>query len=145
VFTALLKPVEIVNRVDLIEVAKAFARLFEIVRGAGRLEIGAEARGDIGCHRNAPHRARSIDLNAAKQLLDDNGLANSPVFLTALEAVLEVLPLSARYTGFDPVKAAAPAASDFEALENLRRLALAEQVPAPKQLELVLAELAEAF
>jgi hypothetical protein len=27
-------------------------------------------------------------------------------FLTALEAVLEVLPLSARYTGFDPVKAA---------------------------------------
>jgi hypothetical protein len=43
-----------------------------------------------------------------------------------------VLPLSARYTGFDPVKAAAPAASDFEALENLRRLALAEQVPAPQ-------------
>ena len=71
-------------------------------------------------------------------------LANSAVFLTALEAVLEVLPLSARYTGFDPVKAAAPAASDFEALENLRRLALAEQVPAPKQLELVLAELAGA-
>lgn len=55
-----------------------------------------------------------------------------------------MLPLSARYTGFDPVKAAAPAASDFEALENLRRLALAEQVPAPKQLELVLAEPAEA-
>jgi len=70
-------------------------------------------------------------------------LANSAVFLTALEAVLEVLPLSARYTGFDPVKAAAPAASDFEALENRRRLALAEQMPAPKQLELVLAERAE--
>jgi hypothetical protein len=71
-------------------------------------------------------------------------LANSAVFLTALEAVLEVLPLSARYTGFDPVKAAAPAASDFEAQENRRRLALAEQMPAPKQLELVLAERAEA-
>ena len=38
---------------------------------------------------------------------------------------------------------AAPAASDFEALENLRRLALAEEVPAPKQLEMVLSELAE--
>jgi len=98
----------------------------------------------IDAIHHCAHRARSIDLNAAKQLLDDNGLANSPIFLTALEAVLEVLPLSARYTGFDPVKAAAPAASDFEALENLRRLALAEQVPAPKQLELVLAELAEA-
>ena len=57
-----------------------------------------------------------------------------------------MLPLSSRYTGFDSVKAAAPAASDFEALENMRRLALAEQVPVPvpvpKQLELVLAELA---
>ena len=55
-----------------------------------------------------------------------------------------MLPLSTRYTGFDPVEAAAPAASDFEALENMRRLPLAEQVPVPvpKQLELVLAELA---
>jgi hypothetical protein len=76
-------------------------------------------------------------------LLDDNGLANRPIFLTGLEAVQQVLPLSARYTGFDSVKAAAPAASDFEALENLRCLALAEQVLAPKHLELVLAERAE--
>ena len=62
---------------------------------------------------------------------------------TAAEAIF-YFSGSPRYTGFGPVKAAAPAASDFEALENLRRLALAEQVPAPKQLELVLAELAEA-
>ena len=110
----------------------------------GKLGAPDGTKSWIDAIHHCAHRARSIDLNAAKQLLDDNGLANSPVFLTALEAVLEVLPLSARYTGFDPVKAAAPAASDFEALENLRRLALAEQVPAPKQLELVLAELAEA-
>ena len=110
----------------------------------GKLGAPDGSKSWIDAIHHCAHRARSIDLNAAKQLLDDNGLANSPVFPTALEAVLEVLPLSARYTGFDPVKAAAPAASDFEALENLRRLALAEQVPAPKQLELVLAELAEA-
>ena len=110
----------------------------------GKLGAPDGTKSWIDAIHHCAHRARSIDLNAAKQLLDDNGLANSPSFLTALEAVLEVLPLSARYTGFDPVKAAAPAASDFEALENLRRLALAEQVPAPKQLELVLAELAEA-
>ena len=110
----------------------------------GKLGAPDGTKSWIDAIHHCAHRARSIDLNAAKQLLDDNGLANSPVFLTALEAVLEVLPLSARYTGFDPVKAAAPAASDFEALENLRRLALAEQVPAPKQLELVLAELAVA-
>jgi adenine-specific DNA methylase len=110
----------------------------------GKLGAPDGTKSWIDAIHHCAHRARSIDLNAAKHLLDDNGLANSPVFLTALEAVLEVLPLSARYTGFDPVKAAAPAATDFEALENLRRLALAEQVPAPKQLELVLAELAEA-
>lgn len=110
----------------------------------GKLGAPDGTKSWIDAIHHCAHRARSIDLNAAKQLLDDNGLANSPIFLTALEAVLEVLPLSARYTGFDPVKAAQPAASDFEALENLRRLALAEQVPAPKQLELVLAEMAEA-
>lgn len=110
----------------------------------GKLGAPDGTRSWIDAIHHCAHRARSIDLNAAKQLLDDNGLANSPIFLTALEAVLEVLPLSARYTGFDPVKAAAPAASDFEALENLRRLALAEQMPAPKQLELMLAELAAA-
>ncbi|MBD1193927.1 DUF1156 domain-containing protein [Vulcanococcus sp. Clear-D1] len=110
----------------------------------GKLGSPDGTRSWIDAIHHCAHRARSIDLNSAKQLLDDNGLANSADFLTAMEAVLEVLPLSARYTGFDPVKAAAPAASDFEALENLRRLALAEQVPAPKQLELVLADLAEA-
>jgi adenine-specific DNA methylase len=110
----------------------------------GKLGAPDGTKSWIDAIHHCAHRARSIDLNAAKQLLDDNGLANSPIFLTALEAVLEVLPLSARYTGFDPVKAAQPAASDFEALENLRRLTLSEQVPAPKQLELVLAELAEA-
>ena len=110
----------------------------------GKLGAPDGTKSWIDAIHHCAHRARSIDLNAAKQLLDDNGLANSADFLTALEAVLEVLPLSARYTGFDPVKAVAPAASDFEALENLRRLALAEQVPPPKQLELVLAELVEA-
>jgi putative DNA methylase len=109
----------------------------------GKLGAPDGTKSWIDAIHHCAHRARSIDLNAAKQLLDDNGLANSANFLTALEAILEVLPLSARYTGFDPVKAAQPAASDFEALENLRRLALAEQVPAPKQLELVLAELAD--
>ena len=109
----------------------------------GKLGSPDGTRSWIDAIHHCAHRARSIELNAAKQLLDDNGLANSADFLTALEAVLEVLPLSARYTGFDPVKAAAPAASDFEALENLRRLALAEEVPAPKQLEMVLSELAE--
>lgn len=83
-----------------------------------------------------------MDLNAAQQLVSDSNLSDSVDFLIALEAVLEVLPISARYTGFDLVKAAVPAASDFEALENLRRLMFAQQVGTPKQLELAMGEVA---
>lgn len=83
-----------------------------------------------------------MDLNAAQQLVSDSNLSDSVDFLVALEVVLEVLPTSARYTGFDLVKAAVPAASDFEALENLRRLMFAQQVGTPKQLELAMGEVA---
>jgi putative DNA methylase len=108
----------------------------------GKLGAPDGTRAWIDALHHCAHRARSVDLSAAQKLAEDNGLMASAEFLTALEAVLEVLPLSARYTGFDPVKAAAPAASDFEALENLRQLAFADQVDPPKQLVLVLAELA---
>ena len=106
----------------------------------GRLGAPDGTRAWIDAIHHCAHRARATDLNAAQQLVRDNGLARSADFLTALEAVLEVLPLSARYTGFDPVKAALPAASDFEALENLRRLAFAEQVGTPRQLEMALGD-----
>lgn len=110
--------------------------------GKGKLGAPDGSRAWIDALHHCAHRARATDLNAAQQVVSDNNLAKSVDFLTALEAVLEVLPLSARYTGFDPVKAALPAASDFEALENLRRLAFAEQVGTPKQLELAMGDLA---
>ncbi|OOV36004.1 hypothetical protein BO98_02240 [Candidatus Synechococcus spongiarum LMB bulk10D] len=107
----------------------------------GKLGAPDGSRTWIDALHHCAHRARTTDLNAAQQLVDDNNLANSVDFLTALEAVLEVLPISARYAGFDPVKAAMPAASDFDALENLRRLMFAEQVATPKQLELAMENL----
>ena len=65
------------------------------------------------------------------------GVADEPGFLVALEAVLEVLPVSKTFTGIDePSGPVAEAASDFEALEMLRRLAFSQQVDAPTQLEL---------
>ena len=60
----------------------------------------------------------------------------------ALQAVLEVLPPSRAFTGFDPPTAAQAAAADFEALEGLRRLALSDAVPAPRQLDLLVKEAA---
>jgi hypothetical protein len=50
--------------------------------------------------------------------------------------VLEVLPPSRAFTGFDPADAVLPSASDFEVLENLRRLAFADRVDQPTQLSL---------
>lgn len=86
---------------------------------------------------HAAHAARTRNLNAAKDLVEKVGVMHEPAFLTALEALLEVLPPSRAYTGFDPVKAAEPAASDFEALENLRRLAFSDEVDEPQQLVLL--------
>ncbi len=63
-------------------------------------------------------------------------MTQEPLFLSALEAVLEVLPPSRAFTGFDPVEAVLPSASDFEVLENLRRLAYADRVDKPTQLSL---------
>lgn len=86
---------------------------------------------------HAAHLGRTRTLTAAKEMLEGVGLDKEPAFLMALEAVLEVLPPSRSFTGFDPVEAAAPAASDFEVLENLRRLCFGDQVDEPQQLALL--------
>lgn len=75
-------------------------------------------------------------LDAARALLSQAHIDQEPAFLSALEAVLEVLPPSRTFTGIDPADAVAPAASDFEALEHLRCLAFAAQVDEPEQLRL---------
>ncbi|NCA90558.1 MAG: DUF1156 domain-containing protein, partial [Gammaproteobacteria bacterium] len=85
---------------------------------------------------HAAHLGRGRTLHAAQELLERNGVASEPLFLSALEAVLEVLPPSRAFTGFDPADAVLPSASDFEVLENLRRLAFADKVDAPTQLGL---------
>lgn len=86
---------------------------------------------------HAAHLGRTRTLTAAKEMLEGAGLDKEPAFLMALEAVLEVLPPSRSFTGFDPVEAAASAASDFEVLENLRRLCFGDQVDEPQQLALL--------
>ena len=83
---------------------------------------------------HAAHTARTRSLEAAKEQIQHYGLDKDLAFLDALRAVLEVLPPSHQFTGFDTSKASEPAANDFEALENLRRLAFSKQVEKPRQL-----------
>jgi hypothetical protein len=56
-------------------------------------------------------------------------------FFAALEAVLEVLPVSKAFSGIDLEGDVAEFGNDFEALENLRKLAFADDVDEPQQLQ----------
>lgn len=113
--------------------------LWDSAKRAAKGSLGAAdgSRAMVDALHHAAHAARIRALQAARELLDEAGAATDPRFLTALEAVLEVLPVSKRFTGIDePAGPVAEAASDFEALEMLRRLAFTDQVDEPTQLEL---------
>ena len=85
------------------------------------------------------HLARSVrsaSLESANELLAKHHLASEPTFLLALEAVLEVLPVGTEWSGLELPDLAKGAGADFDALEKLRRLALAEKVSEPEQLKM---------
>lgn len=108
------------------------------VRAAkGALGSSIGTRSMLDALHHAAHIARNKTLEAARELLANTGVNQEPAFLKALSAVLEILPPSQSFSGFDPGKALEPSASDFEALENLRRLAFTEQVLIPVQLKLL--------
>ena len=101
------------------------------------------SRAMIDAIHHAAHRARTRTLDAALDLLKDAGIDNDPQFLAALEAVLEVLPPSRNFVGFDVATGdAKSAADDFDALEKLRRLAFSDRVDEPQQLSLFVEEAA---
>jgi adenine-specific DNA methylase len=86
----------------------------------------------------AAYTIRSKNTEAAREILERNGLLDDPAFHSALQAVLEVLPVSKSFTKIDVPKNAVGASSDFEALESLRKLAFTEHVQEPEQLKLAL-------
>jgi putative DNA methylase len=93
---------------------------------------------------HAARVAREQNTGAAKNLLESAKLLDDPTLLTALEALLNVLPPGMIARGKKkPDLLLSGAANDFEALENLRKLAFAEAVPPPKipeQLPLTVAD-----
>jgi len=79
--------------------------------------------------------AREQNTGAAAALIEESGLKGDPTLLTALEAVLNVLPPTAATGGKKPEEHLLAAANDFEALEKLRRLAFSEEVPEPREVQ----------
>ncbi len=104
-----------------------------------RTRLASGKLGDIGGEcmldtlQQAARISREQNTGAARNLLEEAKLLDDPTLLTALEALLNVLPpgMIAR-SKKKPDALLSGAASDFEALENLRKLAFAETVPAPK-------------
>ena len=64
------------------------------------------------------------------------GIMDNPNFRSAMQAILEVLPVGTAFSGVELPTDVAGAGNDFEAIEKLRRLAFADQVEEPQQLSL---------
>ena len=112
--------------------------LWDSVRRAATGSLGPAdgSRGMIDALHHAASVARSKSMAAARELLERAGVDQDPRFFAALEAVLEVLPMSPSITGIRLTGDAAAAGDDFEALYKLSRLAYSDQVAEPDQLTL---------
>lgn len=112
--------------------------LWDSAKRAAKARLGAPdgSTAMIDALHHLAHAARSKTLAAAKEMAERSGVLSEPGFQQALTYVLEVLPPSRAFSGIALDGDLAAASNDFEALENLRRLALAESVPAPEQLKL---------
>ena len=102
----------------------------------GALGPANGSRGMIDALHHAAHAARVKSLAAARELLDRAGVDQDPRFFAALEAVLEVLPMSPDITGIRLTGDVQAAGDDFDALYKLSRLAYSDQVDEPDQLTL---------
>jgi len=92
--------------------------------------VGEEVMLDTLHHAALIGRERNT--GAAQAVLEEAGLLTDSTLLTALEALLNVLPAPGAAAGKKKDDSLGGAASDCAALEQLRRLALADEVPEPK-------------
>ena len=111
-------------------------RLWDSVRRAAAGVLGPPdgSRAMIDVVHHAASTARLRSLAAARDLLEGGQAAEDPRFFAALEAVLEVLPVSRTWTGIDLEGEKAAAGDDFEALWKLARLAWRDRIDEPEQL-----------
>ena len=112
--------------------------LWDSARRAAKGTLGPVdgSRGMIDAIHHAANMARVRSLTAAQDVLSKALIDQDPHFYAALEAVLEVLPVSKTFTGIELKGEIAASASDFEALYNLTRLAYSDEIDEPEQLKL---------
>ena len=101
----------------------------------GALGPADGSRSWLDAVHHAAYAARSRNLQYAREMLTKAQVDTESGFFAALEAVLEVLPVSKAFSGIDLEGDVAEFGNDFEALENLRKLAFADDVDEPQQLQ----------
>ena len=113
-------------------------RLWDSAHRAAKGALGPMdgTRAMIDAIHHGAHVARSRSLSAAQELLESAGADREAGFFVALESLLEVLPPSGTFTGVELKGDLAAAGDDFEALYGLYRLAYADEIDEPAQLEL---------
>ena len=92
------------------------------------------SRGMIDAIHHGANTSRLRSLDAARELLASTMVDQDPRFFAAIEAVLEVLPVSHAFSGIELGGEAAASGDDFEILYNLSRLAYSDRVKEPEQL-----------
>lgn len=113
-------------------------RLWDSATRAAKGALGPPdgSRGMIDPIHHAAHMARVRTLDAAREMLEKSLVDKDPRFFAALEAVLEVLPVSGTFTDIDLEGEAAASGNDFEALYRLTQLAYSDEIDEPEQLRL---------
>ena len=127
---------QVVNR--LAEKNGSNLRLWDSLRRSAKGSMGSVdgSRGMIDAIHHAARLARNRTLDAARDLLAEAGVDKDPRFFAALEAVLEVLPISSNFTGVALQGDLAASGSDFEVLYMLYRLAYSDKFDEPEQLKI---------
>ena len=113
-------------------------RLWDSAQRAAKGSLGPAdgSRGMIDAVHQAAHAARSRSVAIARDTLEKAQVAQDARLVAALEAVLEVLPPSTRWTNITLEGDVAAAGNDFEALYDLYRLAYSDKIDEPAQLKL---------
>jgi len=127
---------EVIGRVA--EKKGSDVRIWDSGTRAGKHALGPAdgSRAMIDAVHHAAYFARTRTLDAGRELLVNAGVSNDPQFFATLEAVLEVLPVGKAFSQVELDGDLGASGSDFDVLENLRRLAFSAQVDSPKQLEM---------
>ena len=128
---------DIVGR--LAEKKSSNLRLWDSAQRAAKGSLGPAdgSRGMIDALHHAAHATRSRSVAIARDMLEKAQIAQDARLLAALEATLEVLPPSKRWTNITLEGDVGAAGNDFEALYDLYRLAYSDKIDEPAQLDAV--------